>query len=171
MFWSIRKACCCTASSPPPMFRGSRRWPRTTGDIVRSVSLSREIVRRQHLSRADLSRCHGRHPAPPRERDHQAIQSGQGLHRPAQALGGQTHHPWLNRCPRLAKDWENLNRIRGGMAFHRSYPTRYEAPRKILLLNVEFRVRLIEADRISWCNWPTQFHCTRCPSRERLLPE
>ena len=120
MFWSIRKACCCTASSPPPTFRGSRRWPRTTGGIVRSVSLSRKIVRRQRLSRAGLSRCHGRHPAPPRDRDHQAIQSAQGLRRPVQASGGQTHHPWLNRCPRLAKDWENLNRIRRGMAPHRS---------------------------------------------------
>ena len=30
--------------------------------------------------------------------------------------------------PRLAKDWENLNRIRRGMAPQRSYPTRYEAP-------------------------------------------
>ena len=26
------------------------------------------------------------------------------------ALGGRTHHRWLNRCRRLAKDWENLNR-------------------------------------------------------------
>ena len=54
---------------------------------------------------------HGRHPAPPRDQDRQAIQSGQGLHRPAQALDGQTHHPWLNRWPRLAKDWENRARL------------------------------------------------------------
>jgi hypothetical protein len=94
---------------PPPTFRiatvASNCWRHCSVCFPFSGNCSPTA-----LSRAGLSRCHGRHPAPPRNRDRQAIQSGQGLRRPAQALGGQTHHPWLNRCPRLAKDWENLNR-------------------------------------------------------------
>ena len=38
------------------------------------------------------------------------IRSGEGLRRPAQALVVERTIAWLNRCRRLAKDWENLNR-------------------------------------------------------------
>ena len=71
---------------------GSRRRSRAAGDLVRSVSLSREIVRRQRLSGPGLSPRPGRHPARSRDRDRQAIRSGEALRRPAQALGGRTHH-------------------------------------------------------------------------------
>ena len=63
-----------------------------------------EIVRRQRLSGAmagilgDLETGSSSDPM------------GEGLRRPAQALGGRTTIAWLNRCRRLAKDWENLNR-------------------------------------------------------------
>ena len=89
---------------------GSRRRSRAAGDLVRSVSLSREIVRRQRLSGAGLSPRPGRHPARSRDRDRQAIRSGEGLRRPAQALGGRTHHRLAQPLPPAAKDWENLNR-------------------------------------------------------------
>ena len=66
---------------------------------LRSVSLSREIVRRQRLSGAGLSPRPGRHPARSRDRDRQAIRSGEGLRHPAQALGGRTHHRLAQPLP------------------------------------------------------------------------
>ena len=83
-----------------------RRRSRAAGDLVRSVSLSREIVRRQRLSGAGLSPRPGRHPARSRDRDRQAIRSGEGLRRPAQALGGRTHH----RLSTAAADWPRTGR-------------------------------------------------------------
>ena len=97
MFWSIREACCCTASSPPPTFRIATAV-RAAGDLVRSVSLSREIVRRQRLSGPGLSPRPGRHPARSRDRDAKR-RSGEGLRRPAQALGGRTHHRLAQPLP------------------------------------------------------------------------
>ena len=48
MFWSIREGLLLrTASSPPPTFRIADGGLALLGDLVRSVSLSREIVRRQ----------------------------------------------------------------------------------------------------------------------------
>ena len=88
--WSIRKACCCTASSPPPTFRDGGL---ACGDLVRSVSLSREIVRRSAYQGAGLSPRPGRHPARSRDRDRQAIRSGEGLRRPAQALARTSPEP------------------------------------------------------------------------------
>ena len=41
----------------------------------------------------------GRHPARSRDRDRQAIRSGEGLRRPAQALGGRTHHRLAQPLP------------------------------------------------------------------------
>ena len=76
-----------------------RRRSRAAGDLVRSVSLSREIVRRQRLSGPGLSPRPGRHPARSRDRDRQAIRSGEGLRRPAQALGGRTHHRLAQPLP------------------------------------------------------------------------
>ena len=60
------------------------------------------IVRRQRLSGPGLSPRPGRHPARSRDRDRQAIRSGEGLRRPAQALGGRTHHRLAQTA---AADW------------------------------------------------------------------
>ena len=105
MFWSIRKACCCTASSPPPTFRiataVSRCWrpcsvcfPFSFADSAyqgpdRALAgilpdLETEIVKRS-------DRVKGFVVQPRRWVVERTI-------------------AWLNRCRRLAKDWENLNR-------------------------------------------------------------
>ena len=99
MFWSIRKACCCTASTFRIATAVSRCWRPWvcfpfSGNCsptapIRAVfhilpDLETEIVKRS-------DRVKGFVVQPRRWVVERTI-------------------AWLNRCRRLAKDWENLNR-------------------------------------------------------------
>src|SRR5437870_7353977 len=87
------------------------RWRhRIAGDAVRSVSIPREAVCRQCLSRADFWQRARQNPPLSRNRNHPTIRSSERVRAATQALDCRTHLAWLNRCRRLAKDWENLNR-------------------------------------------------------------
>ena len=109
MFWSIRKACCCTASSPPPTFRIATR-SRAAGDLVRSVSLSREIVRDSAYQGPVFHRAlAGILPDLETEIVKRSDRVKGFVVQPRRWVVERTI-AWLNRCRRLAKDWENLNR-------------------------------------------------------------
>src|SRR5215468_2699781 len=89
---------------------GPRRRHLTSGDNERSVSFAGEAVRRQRLSRAAFCQGARQNPASSRNRDCQTFGSCQGVRAVTQALVVERTIAWLNRCRRLAKDWENLNR-------------------------------------------------------------
>ena len=150
MFWSALAA--GTASSPPPAFRIA-----PAVDLVRSVSLSREIVRRQRLSGPGLSPRPGRHPARSRDRDRQAIRSGEGLRRPAQALGGRTHHRLAQPLPPTGQG-PNLNPTRSPSSSSRPFDSCSE--NAVILhkvsgrtLSSTGRIQPVVATRFSF-NWP-----------------
>ena len=89
---------------------GSRRRSRAAGDLVRSVSLSREIVRRQRLSGPGLHRAlAGILPDLETEIVKRSDRVKGFVVQPRRWVVERTI-AWLNRCRRLAKDWENLNR-------------------------------------------------------------
>ena len=92
-----------------------RRGPPGDGDAVRPAPLPPEILCRRRLSAAGVPSRHGpdlpEHPG----RDCQAIRPGKRLRGPAQSWIVERTIAWLNRCRRLAKDWECLNRK--GLAF------------------------------------------------------
>ncbi len=106
----------CTASSPPPTFRIATAVRAAGDDSVCLISgnCSPTSFRGRFSPRPGDGILPDR-----RDRDRQAIRSGKAS-KSAQALGGRTHHRWLNRCRRLAKDWENLNR--NALAFIKSRP-------------------------------------------------
>jgi len=84
----------------------------TTADVQDSdggLELLETLFSQQRLSKNYLSRCHGRHPAPPRDRDRQAIRWGQGLRRPARRWVVKRTIPGSTAAP--DKDWGNLNHI------------------------------------------------------------
>ena len=68
------------------------------------------VVRRQRLSGPGLSPRPGRHPARSRDRDRQASDRVKGFVVQPRRWVVERTIAWLNRCRRLAKDWENLNR-------------------------------------------------------------
>ena len=109
MFWSIRKACCCTASSPPPTFRIATAV-RAAGDLVRSVSLSRETFADSAYQGPVFHRAlAGILPDLETEIVKRSDRVKGFVVQPRRWVVERTI-AWLNRCRRLAKDWENLNR-------------------------------------------------------------
>ena len=115
MFW-IDTQRLAAARHPTAADRsGSRRRSRAAGDLVRSVSLSRDNCSPTAPigARSFTAPWPASVTADARDRDRQAIRSGEGLRRPAQALGGRTApSPGSTACRRLAKDWENLQTAR-----------------------------------------------------------
>ena len=99
MFWSIRKACCCTASSPPPTFRIATAVSRCWRPCSVCFPFSGNLFADSAYQGPVFQPRPGRHPARSRDRDRQAIRSGEGLRRPAQALGGRTHHRLAQPLP------------------------------------------------------------------------
>ena len=116
MSWSTPKACCCTPSSTPRN-PGSRRRRSADEHAVWPVSVSAEALCRQRLSGAAV-------PAGPEAAACGQINveivkrsdTGKFVVLPKRWIVERTI-AWLNRCRRLAKDWEGLNR--NGLAFLR----------------------------------------------------
>ena len=111
MFWSIRKACCCTASSPPPTFRiataVSRCWRPCSVCFPFSVKLFADSAYQGPvLSLAPW-------PASCGDLETEIVKRSDRVKgfvvQPRRWVVERTI-AWLNRCRRLAKDWENLNR-------------------------------------------------------------
>ena len=110
MFWSIRKACSGTAWSPPPMFRIATAAPR----CWRHGSAFYPFLRKLFADSA--------YEGPIFHRALAGILPGleTEIVKRSDKLKGFVALPrrwivertiaWLNRCRRLAKDWENLNR-------------------------------------------------------------
>ena len=84
---------------------GSRRRSRAAGDTC-SAPLSREIVRRQRLSGCRSFTAPWPASCPISRPRSSSLRSGEGLRRPAQALGGRTHH----RLAQAAADWPRPGR-------------------------------------------------------------
>ena len=109
MFWSIRKACCCTASSPPPTFRIATAVSRCWRPCSRLFPFLGKLF-------ADIFAYQG----PVFHRALAGILPDLETFKRSDRVKGFVVHPrrwvvertiaWLNRCRRLAKDWENLNR-------------------------------------------------------------
>ena len=88
--------------SPPPTFRIATAVSRCRGDLVRSVSLSREIVRRQRLSglaRSFTAPWPASCPISTGRSFKRSDRVKRRLRRPAQALGGRTHHRLAQPLP------------------------------------------------------------------------
>src|SRR5216683_6593161 len=87
------------------------RWRhRIAGDAVRSVSIPREAVCRQCLSRADFWQRARQNPPLSRTEIIRRSDQAKGFVRLPKRWIVERTIAWLNRCRRLAKDWENLNR-------------------------------------------------------------
>jgi hypothetical protein len=72
--------------------------------------LSRENCSPTALIKGRFSPRRSLHSCLVSNRDRQTIRSGETIREIAQALHRRTDHAWMNRCRRLARDWENLNR-------------------------------------------------------------
>ena len=112
MFWSTTQRLLLhgivTAADVHPIAIGGLD---AAGDLVRSDSLSRAIDRRQRLSGAGLSPRPGRHPGPisiPSAVKRSDRVKGFVV-QPRRWVVETAPNAWLNRCRRLAKDWENRN--------------------------------------------------------------
>ena len=108
MFWSIRKACCWRL--PHRRRRSGSRRPRAAGDLVRSVSLSREIIADSAYQGPVFHRAlAGILPDLETEIVKRSDRVKGFVVQPRRWVVERTI-AWLNRCGPLAKDWENLNR-------------------------------------------------------------
>ena len=105
MFWSIRKACCCTASSPPP-------FQDRDGGLALLATLFGLFPFLGKLF-ADSASGAGLSPRPGRQSETEIVKRSDRVKgfvvQPRRWVVERTI-AWLNRCRRLAKDWENLNR-------------------------------------------------------------
>ena len=109
MFWSIRKACCCTASSPPQR-SGSRRRSRAAGDLVRLFPFLGKLFADSAYQGPVFHRAlAGILPDLETEIVKRSDRVKGFVVQPRRWVVERTI-AWLNRCRRLAKDWENLNR-------------------------------------------------------------
>ena len=110
MFWSIRKACCCTASSPPPTFRiataVSRCWRPLFGLFPFLGKLFADSAYQGPVFHRALA---GILPDLETEIVKRSDRVKGFVVQPRRWVVERTI-AWLNRCRRLAKDWENLNR-------------------------------------------------------------
>ena len=110
MFWSIRKACCCTASSPPPTFRiataVSRCWRPCSVCFPFSGNCSPTAPNQGPVFHRALA---GILPDLETEIVKRSDRVKGFVVQPRRWVVERTI-AWLNRCRRLAKDWENLNR-------------------------------------------------------------
>ena len=98
--------------------RSPRRRPRAAGELIRPLPLPDKTVRRQRLSRAGLSRRIGWHPAPSLETEIvKRSDRAKGFVVLPKRWIVERSIASLNRCRRLAKDWENLNRNALGFRF------------------------------------------------------
>ena len=117
MFWSIRKACCCTASSPPPTFRIARR-SRAAGDGGLALPatlfglfpfLGKLFADSAYQGPVFHRALAGILPDLETEIVKRSDRVKGFVVQPRRWVVERTI-AWLNRCRRLAKDWENLNR-------------------------------------------------------------
>ena len=110
MFWSIRKACCCTASSPPPTFRiataVSRCWRPCFVCVPFLGKLFADSAYQGPVFHRALA---GILPDLETEIVKRSDRVKGFVVQPRRWVVERTI-AWLNRCRRLAKDWENLNR-------------------------------------------------------------
>ena len=110
MFWSIRKACCCTASSPPPTFRiataVSRCWRPCSVCFPLLGKLFADSAYQGPVFHRALA---GILPDLETEIVKRSDRVKGFVVQPRRWVVERTI-AWLNRCRRLAKDWENLNR-------------------------------------------------------------
>ena len=112
MFWSIRKACCCTASAPPPPFR-------IAAAVARLLLLATLFGLFPFLGKLFADSAYqgpvfhralaGILPDLETEIVKRSDRVKGFVVQPRRWVGERTI-AWLNRCRRLAKDWENLNR-------------------------------------------------------------
>ena len=110
MFWSIRKACCCTASSPPPtLFQdrdGGLALLATFGLFPFLGKLFADSAYQGPVFHRALA---GILPDLETEIVKRSDRVKGFVVQPRRWVVERTI-AWLNRCRRLAKDWENLNR-------------------------------------------------------------
>ena len=107
MFWSIRKACCCTASSPPPTSGSRRRSPLLASSVCFPFSgLFADSAYQGPVFHRALA---GILPDLETEIVKRSDRVKGFVVQPRRWVVERTI-AWLNRCRRLAKDWENLNR-------------------------------------------------------------
>ena len=110
MFWSIRKACCCTASSTPPTFRiatvVSRCWRPCSVCFPFAGNCSPTCAYQGPVFHRALA---GILPDLETEIVKRSDRVKGFVVQPRRWVVERTI-AWLNRCRRLAKDWENLKR-------------------------------------------------------------
>ena len=109
MFWSIPKACCCAASSPPPTFRTATAAS-CCGELIRPLPLPDKTVRRRaYQGPVFHGALAGIQPQLETEIVKRSDRAKGFVVLPKRWIVERSI-AWLNRCRRLAKDWENLNR-------------------------------------------------------------
>ena len=110
MFWSIPKACCCAASSPPPTFRtataASCCWRAYSVFFPFLTKLFADSAYQGPVFHGALA---GIQPQLETEIVKRSDRAKGFVVLPKRWIVERSI-AWLNRCRRLAKDWENLNR-------------------------------------------------------------
>ena len=109
MFWSIRKACCCTASSPPPTFRIATAVSRCATLFGLFPFLGKLFADSAYQGPVFHRALAGILPDLETEIVKRSDRVKGFVVQPRRWVVERTI-AWLNRCRRLAKDRENLNR-------------------------------------------------------------
>ena len=110
MFWSIRKACCCTASAPPPPFRIATAVARLLATLFGLFPFLGKLFADSAYQGPVFHRAlAGILPDLETEIVKRSDRVKGFVVQPRRWVVERTI-AWLNRCRRLAKDWENLNR-------------------------------------------------------------